>query len=90
MFIYSSSFSCLVVAGDVWVKGVRVVEMVGPSNTNTLRLDGLCRARAGEVSFVWLAVDAQTTHRAFASSIRFDTNESKLLIMHDLWQPTLR
>jgi hypothetical protein len=30
--------------------------------------------RGWEVSFVWLAVDAQTTHRAFASGLRFDTS----------------
>ena len=93
MFIYSLSSSCLVVVGAVWAKGVRIVEMVemvGASNTNTLRLDGRYRAGAGEVSFVWLAVDAQTTHRAFASGTRFDPNDSKLLIMHALWQPALR
>ena len=61
--------------------------MAGASNT--LRLNGRCRAGAEEVSFVWLAVDAQTTHRAFASGVRVDTNDSKLLIMHALWQPAL-
>ena len=55
----------------------------------TLRLNGRCRAGAEEVSFAWLAVDAQTTHRAFTSGVRVDTNDSKLLIMHALWQPGL-
>ena len=52
MFIYSFSFSCLEVGGAIWAKGVMIVEMVGASNTNTLRLDCRCRAGAGEVSFV--------------------------------------